>query len=120
MSLNSSFFAILSVVASLFIFAGQFAAGILLLREHALAAWLMLLGTAMTSIARLVFMVPSLLALSAAKMYSGEFYFIIPALNIFGSMSFIAGLLIFAMQRRLLSDRIKELEAILADRTGSP
>ncbi len=120
MSSNFTIFAVLSVVASLFIVAGQVAVGILALREHTLSAWLMLAGSAITVIGRFAFMFPAMQFVTAAKMSSSGFFFIFSALNLFGPMLFIAGLLIFVMHRRLLSNRIIELEAILADRTGSP
>ncbi|MES2921518.1 MAG: hypothetical protein V4819_08230 [Verrucomicrobiota bacterium] len=92
----------------------QITAAVLLLREHGSGPWLMLIGGGMT--------VTGHVAIAVARFGSSfNAYPAIRALGSFatlGSLLFGIGLLLHALRRRALGNRIAELEAILAAHLG--
>ncbi|MEO5912784.1 MAG: hypothetical protein ABIS50_01015 [Luteolibacter sp.] len=113
----SSAYLSLSSVVGLLSMAIQIAACVLLLRERSAATWMMIVGTVISTLGKL----GSLTSLVTWWRMTGQgYYTIVYATVSFGSLLFLAGLLLYAMQRRALAHRIAELEAILADQSESP
>jgi hypothetical protein len=93
----------------------QITAATLLLRERGSGPWLMLIGGGMTLTIHVA--VP-LVSRFQNSFNSYPAIFVLTAFATLGSLLFGIGLLLHALQRRGLGNRIAELEAILAARHG--
>ena len=113
MSYSLSYF--IGPLISLLLGGLQITAAVLLLRERGSGPWLMLVGgmISMVGHAALPIVVTDL-------NFKGPYWTVtvLSSLGTLGSLLFGIGLLLHALQRRALGNRIAELEAILAARHG--
>jgi hypothetical protein len=100
----------------------QITASILLLRERGIGPWLMLIGAVISvggHVASQVFVVFFLNSGRLGIGSRGQILSVISGFSALGSLLFVGGLLLFALTRRSLAQRIAELESILQSRPQS-
>ena len=112
--MSHSFYFIIEPLISLLLGGLQITAAVLLLRERGCGPWLMLIGGGISVVLPVALQILSRV-LSPNNM---PIYMVISAFGTLGSLLFGIGLLLHALQRRALGNRIADLEAILAARHG--
>lgn len=91
----------------------EIATAVLLLQERGLASWLMLAGSTVSGLGQLVLPIIVRVAPSIRR-GNLDLYMLLLSVVGFGSFVFSIGLLVHALRRRGQTNRIAELEAILA------
>ena len=94
----------------------QVTAAILLLRERGMGPWMMLCGSVIGLIGSVGSSGFSILSRLYSIMEVGNIMILLSFVSAFGHLLFTIGLLLYALQRRALANRITELEAILHSR----
>ena len=92
----------------------QITAAAFLLGEGGRGPWMMLVGAGVSLLGQLARWILTIVNPEIAGGSSYSIYLILSSFSIFGLMLFSIGLLLHALRRRGLGNRIAELEAILA------
>jgi hypothetical protein len=112
--MNHSIFFMLPWFLATFVIGGMYiTAAVLLLKERHFSAWLMLAGSCIALIGQMGPMFFRFVMVSSAN-FKPEHLLAISAFGSLGALLFAIGLLLHALHQRSKSNRIQELEAILA------